>query len=54
MLNDEFRKLEKSVNRELPSNEPLIRHAITDHTTALKEQLERYQKTTVDTMDAHW
>ncbi|MCN8918593.1 MbeB family mobilization protein, partial [Escherichia coli] len=54
MLNDEFRKLEESVNRELTSNESLIRNAINDHTTALKELLERYQKTTVDTMDAHW
>ncbi|UBO58520.1 MbeB family mobilization protein [Escherichia coli] len=52
MLNDEFRKLEESVNRELTSNESLIRNAINDHTTALKELLERYQKTTVDTMDA--
>ncbi|MCQ4856722.1 mobilization protein, partial [Escherichia coli] len=36
MLNDEFRKLEESVNRELTSNESLIRNAINDHTTALK------------------
>ncbi|NUM15035.1 mobilization protein, partial [Escherichia coli] len=28
MLNDEFRKLEESVNRELTSNESLIRNAI--------------------------
>ena len=34
MLNDEFRKLEESVNRELTSNESLIRNAINDHTTA--------------------
>lgn len=54
MLNDEFRKLEESVNRELTSNESLIRNAINDHTAALKELLERYQKTTVSTMDTHW
>ena len=54
MLNDEFRKLEESVNRELTSNESLIRNAINDHTTALKELLERYQKTTISTMDTHW
>ena len=30
MLNDEFRKLEESVNRELTSNESLIRNAIND------------------------
>ncbi|WP_252988449.1 MbeB family mobilization protein [Shigella flexneri] len=36
MLNDEFRKLEESVNRELTSNESLIRNAINDHTSALK------------------
>uniref|UniRef100_UPI00300BC3FB MbeB family mobilization protein n=1 Tax=Klebsiella pneumoniae TaxID=573 RepID=UPI00300BC3FB len=30
MLYDEFRKLEESVNRELTSNESLIRNAIND------------------------
>ncbi|MDK6410707.1 MbeB family mobilization protein, partial [Escherichia coli] len=34
ILNDEFRKLEESVNRELTSIESLIRNAINDHTTA--------------------
>ncbi|WP_249826397.1 MbeB family mobilization protein [Escherichia coli] len=31
MLNDEFRKLEESVNRELTSNESLIRNAAKWH-----------------------
>ncbi|HFV0507928.1 TPA: MbeB family mobilization protein [Escherichia coli] len=38
MLNDEFRKLEESVNRELTSNESLIRNAINAHTAYFHER----------------
>ncbi|WP_375295086.1 MbeB family mobilization protein, partial [Escherichia coli] len=51
MLNDEFRKLEESVNRELTTNETKIRNAINDHTTAQKELLERNQNTTSSSME---
>ncbi len=53
MLNNEFRKLEESLNMKLTTNAYLISNVINDHTTAQKELLERYQKTTVSTMDTN-